>query len=208
MQKLALLLFAAPAAALAYYGFETSIKVNGKAVPGTVLMVDGKSYVPVSALKAGGASVSVNGGVMSIDFAAGGANQQAGVEGKVGEWLFNGIWRFRVNTLTKQTDPAGWKADVEIRDGTTVNGYAPGGTGWQGITLVLDDGTSVPARSDAPELRDTGLNQGAGNPQTIYFDTDSASEPDRIILRFDPKGTEGTPLKFSTTDPSFRVHVK
>ena len=97
---------------------------------------------------------------------------------------------------------------MEIRNGTTLNGYSPGGTGWQGITLVLADGTSVAARSDAPELRDTGLNQGAGNQQTIVFESDSTSEPDRIILRFDPKGLEGTPLKFNTSEPSFRVHLK
>ena len=208
MQKLTPLLLAVPVAAIAYAGYQASIKVNGKSVPGAVLVVEGKSYVPVSALKAAGATVSVTGGVMSIDFASGGANQQGGAEGKLGEWLFNGVWRFRVNSVTKQTDPPGWKADVEIRNGTTSNGYAPGGTGWQGITLVLADGTSINARSDAPELRDTGLNQGAGNQQAIVFESDSTSEPDRIILRFDPKGVEGTPLKFNTTEPSFRVHLK
>src|SRR5438045_983495 len=82
---------------------------------------------------------------------------------------------------------AGWTVKVEIRNGSKFNGYAPSGTGWQGITLVTEDGTIVPAASDAPELRDTGLAQGAGNTQNLFFPTESADKPARIILRFDPK---------------------
>lgn len=187
------------------------IVINGKQVDGEVLKVDGKMYVPVSALKAAGCGVTYDDKSLSINFAAGGANQQNGVEGSIGDWLFDGIWRLQVKSIDRQTDAdgtGGWKLVVEIRNGTKFDGYSPGGTGWQGATLVLADGTSVPSRSDSPDLRDQGLNQGAGNTQSLYFDTDSSSQPDRFILRFDPKGLEGTPLKFTVADPSFRVSLK
>lgn len=195
-------------AAAATAGWQSSLRINGKSVAGAPITIDGKTYIPLSSLKAAGAVVAKNNGVMTIDFPAGGANQQNGVEGSVGDWLFNGIWRFKVTGFSKQTDQPGWKVDVEIRNGTTYNGYSPGGTGWQGVTLVLADGTSVSSRSDSPEFRDMGLNQGASNAQSLYFDTDSTSEPDRLILRFDPKGLVGTPLKFSVPEPSFRVHLR
>lgn len=191
------------------------IRINGKLVAGEVMKVDDKLYVPVSALKAGGVRVAMDGETLSLRFptqgAAGGTMQQAAVEGKIGEWLFNGIWRFQVKSIAKHTDEDGadgWKAVVEIRNGSKFDGYSPAGTGWQGVTIVLDDGNSVGARSDAPEMRDSGLNQGAGASYVLHFDTDSASKPDRLILRFDPKGVEGTPLKFTVADPSFRVSLK
>lgn len=208
LRKSFLICLALPLIALAIYNGET-LKINGKNVAGTVHTIDGKAYVPVAALKAAGAKINSANGVMTIDFPVmGGANQQAGVEGKVGDWLFNGIWRFKVVAVSKQAEGSGWKVDVEIRNGTQFNGYAPAGTGWQGVTMVLADGTILTARSDCPELRDTGVNQAAANTVSVYFDSDSSSEPDRLILRFDPKGIEGTPLKFSVPDPSFRVQLK
>ncbi|WP_395094250.1 hypothetical protein [Armatimonas sp.] len=199
------------------------LRINGKAVAGGALVYRGKTYVSIDALKAAGVGVkSTTGGVeltlptaatTSTSTGAGGASQQNGVEGKGGEWLFNGIWRFQVISIEKAdpaTDGAGWKAKVEIRNGTKLGGYAPGGTGWSGLTLVLEDGNSIPARSDAPELRDGGLAQGASNSQTVFFETESKSKPVRLILRFDPKGLEGTPpsLRFTVPDPSFRVDVR
>ncbi len=191
---------------LATAAFENHIKINGKAVPGEYVMVEGKQYVPVSALKAAGATFKTADGTLTIDFPVAGSMQQGGLEGEIGDWLNNGVWRFRVVGISKTSE--GWKVDVEIRNATKVNGYAPGGTGWQGITVVLADGTVVGARSDAPELRDNPVNQSATDQQSLLFETDSASEPDRLILRFDPKGIEGTPLKFTTADPTFRVHLK
>ena len=197
------------------------LRINGKTVAGGALVYKGKTYVSVDALKAAGVGVKSTAGGVELTFptaattstGAGGAGQQTGVEGKAGEWLFNGIWRFQVMSIQRAdptTDGAGWKAKVEIRNGTKLGGYAPSGTGWSGMTLVLEDGNSIPARSDAPELRDGALAQGAGNSQTVLFETESKSKPVRLILRFDPKGLEGTPpsLRFTVPDPSFRVDVR
>src|SRR5262249_44356633 len=78
-------------------GADLSISINGKSVPGKTIVVKGQTYVPLSSLKAAGATTSVSGDTLSIGLGpAGGANQLGGLEGKLNEWLFNGIWRFRV----------------------------------------------------------------------------------------------------------------
>jgi hypothetical protein len=105
-------------------------------------------------------------------------------------------------------DAKGWTVDLEIRNGTTINGYSPGGTGWQGLTLVLEDGTIVEAQSDAPDLRDAAINQSAGNRQKIRFETNSTSKPNRLILRFNPEGAKDTPIKYTIADPTFRVDLR
>lgn len=195
----------------------TRLRINGRAAADAPITVKGKTYVSLDSLRAAGIAIHSANGLVELTLpgqtvADGGAGQQNGVEGKLGEWLFNGIWRFRVISVTP-TDPAtigaGWQAKVEIRNGTKFSGYSPGGTGWQGISIVTEDGTSINAASDAPELRDKGLAQGASNAVTLFFPTDSASKPSRVILRFDPRGLEGTPkdLRYTTKDPSFRVNL-
>ncbi|MES2463014.1 MAG: hypothetical protein V4671_20710 [Armatimonadota bacterium] len=192
------------------------LKINGRTVPGQPLSVKGKTYIPLDALKAAGVVVKTSPGTMELTLsslpstAAGGANQQGGLEGKMGDWLFNGVWRFRVISVEKA--PAslgeGWAARVEIRNGSKFSGYSPGGTGWQGISLVTEDGMSVGAASDAVDLQSQGLAQGAANTQTVFFATESASKPARIVLRFDSNGVANTPLRYSVSNPSFRVDVR
>ena len=67
----------------------------------------------------------------------------------------------------------------------------------------VDGGLALGAASMA-------LAQGAGNTLILLFETESKSKPVRLILRFDPKGLEGTPpsLRFTVPDPSFRVDVR
>ncbi len=186
--------------------------INGKDSKSGPIMVKDKLYVPIDALKAAGLSVTVDKSTVSIKFpkqtAEGGAYQQDGQEGKLGEWLFNGIWRLRVASFTKREDGPGYQAVIEIRNGSKYPGISLAGTGWNGITLALEDGNSVSATSDAVDLRDAGLAQGASFTGTVLFDTESASKPDRIILRLDPKGLAGTNMTYSVANPSFRISVK
>jgi hypothetical protein len=192
------------------------IKIDGKVVPGQSLTVKGKTYIPLDSLKAGGIGVRLAGGMVELTSAArstgaaGGANQQEGLEGKLGDWLFNGVWRFRVISVEKAPPSLGegWAAKVEIRNGSKFGGYSPGGTGWQGLSLVTEDGNSLGAASDAVDLQSQGLAQGAANAQTVFFATESASKPVRIILRFDSQGIANTPLRYSVPNPSFRVDLR
>ncbi len=194
------------------------LQVNGKTSRFRPLALKGMTYVPIEALKEAGLVVKVTGGTVAIALpgapsAAGGTNQQGAVAGKGGEWLHNGLWRFRVLSITP-ADPAkdgpGWLAKVEIRSSGKLGGYSPAGTGWEGMSIVLDDGNSIGARSDAVELRDPPLALGASSTQTLYFETESKSMPAKLILRFDPKGLQGAPpaLRFTVPEPSFRVDLK
>lgn len=185
-----------------------SLTINGKPSNMRPLEIGGKLYIPIEALKNTSVTVLVKNNVVDLRLpkVSGGADQQAAVEGKQGDWLFNGIWRFRVTGIQKQEgDRTGYKVDVELRNGSTYNQIALSGTGWNGITLVLADGTVVNAVSDAIDLRDAALDQGVGATPSIFFETSSASKPSKIILRLDPAGLAGTQMKYAVKDPSFRV---
>lgn len=187
--------------------------INGKAASTPAIVVGGKTYVPLEALKAAGVGVSVSGSTLSLTLPGaqgqGGANQVAALEGCVNEWLFNGIWRFRV--LSLEPLPAGGrggrKARVELRNGTTANGAALAGTGWQGLMLVLDDGNTL--ESQYVEMRDKPFAQGTGLVQeAVFYSDDTAKTPTKLLLLLDPKKMNTSlKIRYSVADPSFRVRL-
>lgn len=140
--------------------------------------------------------------------AQGGTNQNAAVEGCLNEWLFNGLWRFRVMKVESGSDPTGWKATIEVRNGSKADGIALAGTGWGGMRIILDDGNAVDAQSDAVDIRDQGFLQGAGKSITSAFPSEeTAKTPKKLFLLLDPKGLAGTSLRYAVADPSFRVKL-
>ncbi|MCL6527259.1 MAG: hypothetical protein K6T57_10295 [Thermaceae bacterium] len=188
--------------------------INGKAVSGQAVLVGGKTYVSLEALKAAGVQASLSGTTLSLTLpstpvAQGGSNQNAAVEGCLNEWLFNGLWRFRVLKVEpRNTEPRGWQATVELRNGSKADGIALAGTGWGGMQLILNDGNPVGAVSDAVDLRDMALLQGAQKTVTLDFYSDETSKtPSKLFLLLDPKGLTGTTLRYSVKDPSFRVRL-
>jgi len=187
--------------------------INGKATSAQAIVVSGKTYVSLDALKAAGVGSSLSGTTLSLTLpgaqvAQGGANQNAAVEGCLNEWLFNGLWRFRVMSVEPSTDPTGWKAAIEIRNGSKADGIALAGTGWGGMRIILEDGNPVEARSDAVDIRDQGFLQGAGKTITIVFPSEDTSKtPQKLFLLLDPKGLAGTSLRYGVADPSFRVKL-
>jgi hypothetical protein len=195
-----------------------TLKINGKASSTQAIVVKGKTYIPLDALKASGVNAQIMGNSLSLTLPSGvknvegGANQQDGVEGKGGEWLFNGIWRFRVIAVEKGTgegeDHSGWRLKMEVRNGTKFNDYAPSGTGCEGMQLVLEDGNSIEVRSGGVDFLTPGLAQGAGRTGTLQFDTESTSKPVRLVMRFNPEGVKFTPLKFTVPNPTFRVDIR
>jgi hypothetical protein len=84
----------AGAAALAQTG--KTLIVNGQVASHDVRLIEGRPYVPVADVaKALGQTVVARGGGYEIT-AAGGANQVQGLQGKIGDTLFDGKWRFQV----------------------------------------------------------------------------------------------------------------
>lgn len=211
MKYWVLLLMALIGVALAATSYK--LVINGKAQKEAAVVINGKTYVSVDALKASGVGVSLAGGTLSLALpgaptAQGGANQNAAVEGCTGEWLFNGLWRFRATKVEPSSDPGGWKASVELRNGSKFDNIALSGTGWGGMQLILEDGTPVGAASDAVDVRDQAMLQGAGKALSIAFPSDdTAKTPKKLFLLLDPKGLAGTAMRYSVADPSFRVRL-
>ena len=191
-----------------------SLKVNGKDVAGKTIVQGGQAYVPVSALKAAGAVTSVNGKVLSVTFPTGGANQAGAVEGKVGEWLINGVWRFKVHSFEPlEGDRAGWTVSVELRNATKTDGLALAGTGFESLDLVLKDANKL-SPYNISDIRDAPVNQAAGiNLNIVFFDDQGgARQPDKLILRIKPDSATVGYLKsvgvaYTVKDPSFRVQL-
>lgn len=189
------------------------ISINGKAVPGKTTTVDGETYVPLSALKAAGASASVKNGVLAITFVPGGTNQVGGLEGKVGDWLFDGVWRFRVLSVAPTDDRPGWKVQVELRNGTKFDQLALDGSGFDSLSLIMADGNALKAYNTV-DLASVGVGQGSMvKVDLIFYDDEGAGrKPDRLILRIQPDAATNAYLKangaiYATKDPSFRVKL-
>lgn len=191
------------------------IVINGKAVAGKTVVVSGQTYVPVSALKAGGAVVTSKDNTLTITVTAlGGANQLGAVEGGLNEWLFNGIWRFRVLAVSPlEGDRPGWKVDVELRNGTTADNMALDGTGFQSVQLVMEDQNILAAPYNI-----TDFNRPVGQGSTIkesllyYDDEGNGRKPIKMILRITPDDFTKSFLKrigatYSVPDPSFRINL-
>ncbi|WP_158539619.1 hypothetical protein [Meiothermus sp. QL-1] len=188
--------------------------INGQAAGAPAIVVGGKTYVPLDALRAAGVGVSLSGATLSLTLpstpvAQGGANQIAALEGCMNEWLFNGIWRFRV--LSLEPLPAegrrGWKAMLELRNGTTANGAALASTGWQGLKLVLDNGNTIESRY--VEMRDKPFAQGTGMVQeALFYSNETERTPTKLLLLLDAnKMLTSLKIRYTVPDPSFRVRL-
>lgn len=77
------------------------VTYKGQVVSHDVRVIDGRPYVPLADVaKILGGSVAKGDGGYTIE-AAGGANQINGLQGKVGQMLFGGKWRFEVVSFTR-----------------------------------------------------------------------------------------------------------
>jgi hypothetical protein len=195
------------------------LSINGKSYSSTAIVVRGETFVPLKALQASGVRSSLAGGVLTLTFpgaqagsgsqAAGGANQVAALEGCLGEWVFNGIWRVRVTDPQAMTgDRHGMTYRFEFRNGTKESGFAPSGTGWGGLQLALDDGTTVGA-ANVNDITDPPYLPGGSHAQTIEFYWDDLNlKPAKLIVLFNPKDMNTSAnVKFGVPNPSLRINT-
>jgi hypothetical protein len=142
---------------------------------------------------------------------AGGANQRPSVEGCLGEWLFDGVWRVRATDVT----PDGSTVTLEVRNGTTQT-LAPPDTGFakingQGIDLAFSDGSvqnlDISATAYREELGYKKLPPGAGAIAKLRFaPAQSANaKPVKLLIAVDPQ--YNSYVHYSVKDPSFRINV-
>jgi hypothetical protein len=193
-------------------GVTYRLNINGKSYSSQAIVVRGETYVPLKALQAAGVRSSLTKGTLALTLpnaaqSDGGANQVKALEGCLGEWLFNGIWRIRATEPRSMTgDRNGWTIKLEVRNGTTFNGIAPSGTGWGGVQLALDNGDLVGA-VNVNDISDPPYIPGGSHSQTLeFFWEDTARSPKKIIVLFNPKEMNTSfNAKFTVPDPSLRI---
>lgn len=176
-------------------GAAPPIFINGQPAPHGLLQHGGKSWVCVDDLKAAGIQVGPQGG----------ANQINAVEGKTGQWLFNGIWRLKSSPSTPIEK--GWGVDIEFRNGANKE-VTLHQTGVQLPTLALADGTVLKAdEGDWQLICFRPLLPGAAVKHQLKFYT--SGQPERLIVPVDPKFglLRDTGLRYSVPAPSFRLKL-
>jgi hypothetical protein len=233
MLKTTLLVFAFVAFSLTLAQDLTyTVVVGGQVTQDKAVVINGQTYVPLSALSSLGVTSSLDGTVLTLGRAPqstiGGANQRESVEGCLGETLFNGIWRIKVTDLVpiardKGTviETPGWGLTVELRNGAlgTLMPVDTGvdGTG-QGIQLAFADAQTLNVDNiDVQTLTFASLPQGGVVTQQLKFwytyDTDPATiqTPVKFLFQINPVGFEdsirsrGGGAYYTTPSPSFRI---
>ncbi|MFN8609744.1 MAG: hypothetical protein U0931_19550 [Vulcanimicrobiota bacterium] len=196
--------------------------INGKPAANGLLQHQGKAWVCLDDLKAGGAQVSQTSEGLTIRFRPeeGGAQQITAVEGRSGEWLFNGIWRLQAGRpalirkpFSGEPGTPGWGIELEIRNGATKE-VSLQQTGVQLPTLALRHGTVLKAdEGDWQQVCFRTLLPGATVKHQVKFyfphgTPDSAAEPgQRLVVPIDTNFglLRDTGLRYSAPAPSFRV---
>jgi hypothetical protein len=222
------LLGAAVAASTSY-----SLVVNGQVSNERAIVVNGKTYVPITVLKSLGVTSGLKGTTLTLGNSsgtsgstaaptttAGGANARAGLEGCVGETLFNGVWRLKVvklEPISKGENQPGWGVTLELRNGTKVT-TAVYRTGLTGINLVLPNGNALTFDEyEGQAFTHNDLAQAAGVTTQLkfYFPSGTpakdAPRPEKLVVQFDPaklwEGVRSAGVAFTTPTPSLRVKL-
>jgi hypothetical protein len=205
-------------------GVSYQLSINGKSYSGAAIVVKGETYVPLKALQAAGVRSSLSGsklaltlpGAPSPGVTTGGATQVAALEGCLGEWLLNGIWRFRVISVRpyQEYEHTGWKLKMELRNATKAGGIALGGTGFERFSLAFGDGNTLEPYN-VNDLTDPGVAPGAGVVSEVTFENNKGvlGEPSKLLLFIRPDAAtvkylrESVGIGYSVPDPSVRVRL-
>lgn len=211
-------------AGLCWAAGNQTVYINGQKAAHPLLMQDGRAYVCVEDLKAAGAQVTPLADGLALRFKpdSGGTSQVQAVEGRTGEWLFNGIWRWKtgkVNLIHKpfSGNPGlpGWGVEVEIRNGSTreVSLFQ---TGVQLPTLALENGTVLKAdEGDWQQVSFRNLLPGASVTHQLkfYFPNETTEDKvrpcQRLVIPIDAKFglLRDTGLRYTAPAPALRVNL-
>ena len=186
-----------------------TLTLNGQPTTLNTTVIGGTSYIRLNDLKTALA-------------ASGGANQKASLEGCVNEWLFNGIWRFRVKGVQRVQDRdygEGWGVTVEIKNGTAQTlEMDDAGIAYNGaVNLAFPDGNSWAKgwRSGWQDKTYAKLPQGTGTLYTFKIFPESrmdaaevdAYRPNKFLFDVTKEKRDSVKAGFTTADPSFRVNL-
>jgi hypothetical protein len=198
------------------------VTVNGQPSPDAAIVVNGKTYVPLSVLELLGVPVVQQGATLALGAPAapraapGGANQRASLEGCIGETLFNGVWRLTVKAARPISryngQQPGYSLSLEWKNGTpqTIDAL---NTGVKAVTLVLADGSTLES-DNVQALLYKKLPQGAGIPLDLPFyfagsarPAPALAPPSKLLVEINPAGAAPSGVAYTTPTPSFRVRL-
>ncbi|CAM3832516.1 hypothetical protein [Deinococcus frigens] len=207
-----------------------SLVVNGQPAPVKAIVVNGQTYVPLSALKKLGIPSSLKGTTLTLGTGAapstspGGSNQRASLEGCIGETLFNGVWRLTTQKVERIGPNVGlgpgWGVTIELRNGTTTKANLHD-TGLESIELVGADGNTFSFEERAAEeaLIYKDVTQAGGVTYQLKFHVEDARAvaanipaATKLVISLNPqKMTAGylreAKVTYTTPTPSFRVRL-
>ena len=182
---------------------QLSVSLAGKTLKLDSVVVGGKTYVSLEQLKKALPST-----------AAGGANQVAASSGCIGEFLFNGAWRFRVQKLEWNATEGAWQLRIEIRNGMTkIASPVRSGANYAGqdMSLIQASGNSLNIGVMQGNTLDNTLlykqlAPGAGVVTNVLFYTDSdADKPTKFLWAMSASSNQDkAPI---SKDPAFRVDL-
>lgn len=179
-----------------------NIVLNGKALTEKAIVVNGKSYIPVSELKNLGYNVTANATTLTIA-QAGGAVGGGGTAGCRNETLFNGLWRFTLLGEMKKGDDYGnptWYFDAEVRNGTKEMGRLDW-AGLRDVNFVYADGRVVPgsARDFSISIAPGAASRGILTANGLTDPKDAAEKPVKLLLVWDETVKKNANLRFDLT---------
>ena len=150
--------------------------------------------------------------------APGGSYEQSALSGCMNQWLFNGVWRLRVVSVSpivkENVQYPGYAVRIEARNGShrTASWVF---TGVADPTLVLSDGSILELDTDDtiawhPDSYKE-LPQSAGFTHTLnyYMDSkvDSPPKAAKLLIQIDPSKEGGSEPRYTTKTPSLRVDL-
>ncbi|MBX3095265.1 MAG: hypothetical protein KF812_00225 [Fimbriimonadaceae bacterium] len=171
-----------------------TLYVNGQKSTLAPIEKDGEVYVPLKSLRAAGAEVTTSQERLSIQFIPPKAqNEQPYVEAILGEWVNNGIWRFRVSNVAKITDPfgnggSGYALDFEAMN-VSPNMAQMGYTGVLGLQLLDTESTRFENTSGSFADFLSDIQPGGTFKNRIEFGNSGGAtrgtDPMKLIIQFD-----------------------
>lgn len=191
------------------------LKINGEVASTDVKVIGGKAYVPLSDVaKAMNLTVIKSAGGYSLTQAGGAGQLQAKGNGKIGEEIFSGKWRFKVtgvergegyvpqrNKSKTEIEPGRGEELVivrcQVRNGTSAKDELVFSKDWEGMNTSLTDMNEQAYPVVAFDVREDEI-----APVGCNFLPGSAI--DFSIVFSVPKGTELKDLIFTAMQYKFR----
>jgi hypothetical protein len=193
---LLLALTAGAAAAMAVQGGK-ALFVNGKKSSVAPIDKGKETFVPLSALKAGGASVTVEGSKITVQFGPmAGRDERPYIEGVLGDYVQNEAWKIKVANLQEIVNPfgtggKGYTLDVEIRN-LLSKSDSMHGSGLDGPRLIDVAGNSLAVTMGSFPGRNQVVEPGGSFTNTLKFGPTSAGvevkAAEKVIFDFRAMG--------------------